>query len=82
MSRHYEYLNNRFTIITGTDHALGRFIQITDNEFTDDPSGEGYILDISDLFGIETNFTGIPPMRGSFEDGLAIIEKLKQEHNL
>ena len=52
MSRISKKINDRFTMIHGTDHALGFFIQVVDDEFIDHPKvGEGYIFDWDKLFG-------------------------------
>lgn len=57
----------------GTDHAIGRFLDITDRRFAgtkDDQQGEGYLLEWSDLFGISTNLIG------------ATVEDLKDQTKL
>ena len=60
MSRKTVYQDKRLTVVTGDDHALGKFFQIFDKELQDEtPEGEGLVLDWSELFGFETNCTGI-----------------------
>lgn len=61
MSRKIIYSDSRITVISGIDHALGQFCQIYDKEFVNETSeGEGIVFEWSQLFGIETNLTGIP----------------------
>lgn len=66
MSRHsfnsklYPYTDH----VTGNDHAIGKFIDITDRRYAgcpDDEQGEGYILEWSQLFGFTTNLIGATP---------------------
>lgn len=56
-------LKEQNTIIAfGSDHALGRFIDILDRRYagtTFDPQGEGYLVEWSDLFGFHQNKIGI-----------------------
>jgi hypothetical protein len=60
MSRKTIYHDERFSLVGGQDHALGVFLQLFDKEMEDEtPEGEGLVLDWSELFGIEINFTGI-----------------------
>ena len=60
MSRKTIYQDNRLNVVTGDDHALGRFYQVFDKKMQDEtPEGEGLVIDWSELFGFETNFTGI-----------------------
>jgi hypothetical protein len=60
MSRKTIYHDSRLSVVTGDDHALGKFFQIFDKEMQDEtPEGEGLVLDWSELFGFETNLTGI-----------------------
>jgi hypothetical protein len=47
-------------IIRGSDHAVGKFIQITDRRYAGTPEdyqGEGYVLD-HDAFGFTINLIG------------------------
>ena len=59
MSRNTIFQNERITVVGGTDHAIGKFLQIFDNQMMDTtPEGEGLVYDWSEMFGVETNFTG------------------------
>lgn len=61
MSRSTIFQNERITVVGGTDHAVGKFLQIFDNQMEfDTPEGEGLVYDWSQMFGVETNFTGYP----------------------
>jgi hypothetical protein len=61
MSRKTMYSDSRLTVITGDDHALGLFYQVFDKQMVDEtPEQEGLVLDWSQLFGFETNLTGLP----------------------
>jgi hypothetical protein len=60
MSRKTIYKDERLTVVQGVDHMLGNFYQIYDKE-VDTPEQEGIVLDWSEGFGYETNFTGIQP---------------------
>jgi hypothetical protein len=61
MSRQTVYHDNNITIIAGTDHAVGKFLQIFDKRMeADTPEGEGLVFDWSELFGLDVNYTGIP----------------------
>jgi hypothetical protein len=59
MSRKTVFQNNNITIVAGTDHAVGKFLQIFDKR-VETEEGEGLVLDWSELFGLEVNYTGIP----------------------
>jgi len=59
MSRKVVYQDKRLTMVTGIDHMLGKFIQLYDNE-VETSEGEGLVLDWSQGFKFERNFTGIP----------------------
>lgn len=59
MSRITFYQDSRLTAVRGVDHALGSFLQLFDKE-VETPEGEGLVYDWSEMFGVETNFTGIP----------------------
>ena len=73
MSRKTIYQDDRFTVVGGDDHALGKFLQVFDKEAEyDSPDGEGLILDWSEGFGMETNLTGEPSSLGAPK----IIDKL------
>lgn len=59
----------------GSDHAIGRFMDITDSRYAKsgkDEQGEGYVFEYSELFGITTNLIG------ATEDDLFDIDKLAQ----
>jgi hypothetical protein len=65
MSRITVYQDRRLTVVTGNDHALGKFHQIFDKDMENEtPEGEGIVLDWSELFGFETNLTGYPTSLG------------------
>jgi hypothetical protein len=73
MSRKTIYKDERFTVVGGDDHAVGKFLQVFDKELENEtPEGEGLILDWSELFGMETNLTGEPTSLGA----QVIIDKL------
>jgi hypothetical protein len=77
MSRLTIYKDDRITVIGGDDHALGRFFQIFDKEMENEtPEGEGVVYDWSELFGVETNYTGQP----STLDPKTIIDNYINEH--
>ena len=60
MSRVTILQDKRFHLVTGDDHALGKFIQLFDKEMeAETPEGEGLVVDWSEFFGMETNLTGI-----------------------
>lgn len=52
------YSDSRLTVVTGIDHALGLFYQIFDKQI-ETVEQEGLVLDWSELFGFETNITGL-----------------------
>ena len=77
MSRQTVYHDSRLSVITGIDHAIGQFFQVYDKEMeSETPDGEGLVLDWSELFGFETNLTGICPKLGV----QAIIFQYIEEH--
>jgi hypothetical protein len=77
MSRKTVYKDSRLTVVTGTDHALGLFYQLFDKEMENEtPEGEGLVLDWSQFFGFEANYTGIPNSEGL----IGIIEKYVTEN--
>lgn len=48
-------------IIRGSDHAVGRFVQVADGRFAGsdkDEQGEGYVMDWDSLFGFSVNLIG------------------------
>jgi hypothetical protein len=61
MSRFHEELSGDVTITTGDDHALGRFMQVSDQRYArsgEDEQGEGYVLNWDQVFGFSTNLIG------------------------
>ena len=61
MSRITVYQDNQLEVVMGTDHTVGHFIQIYDSEMVNEtPEGEGLIYDWSEMFDVQTNYTGIP----------------------
>ena len=76
MSRQTFYEDDRLTVVKGVDHMLGDFIQMYDNHITDDPSGEGIVLDWSKEYGYEANLTGLPKT----EDPMEIVQQYIAEH--
>jgi hypothetical protein len=70
---------SRYTACYGVDHELGRFLQIYDSEFEDDPSGEGLILDFDERFGLSQNFTEYGVSHGGFEEGILVMFMLLTE---
>jgi hypothetical protein len=78
MSRKTIYRDERFHLVEGEDHAVGDFIQLFDKEMLDEtPEGEGLVVDWSEIFGMETNFTGIPGI-----DALEICIKYLKDNNV
>lgn len=60
MSRITLFSNDRFSMVGGEDHVLGRFVQLFDKKMVNEtPEGEGLVLDWSEGFGLEINYTGI-----------------------
>jgi hypothetical protein len=60
MSRKTIYHDNRFHLVTGDDHAVGTFLQLFDQDMLNEtPEGEGLVLDWDQMFGMETNYTGL-----------------------
>lgn len=66
MSRITKYRDEKLEVIVGDDHMLGKFIQLYDKE-VETPEGEGLILDWSERFGMNVNFTGIPSVNNMLE---------------
>ncbi len=61
MSRIVEYQDERLTLVKGDDHVVGKFLQLFDKSMENEtPEGEGLVLDWSELFGLDVNYTGIP----------------------
>jgi hypothetical protein len=66
MSRTTMYQDARLTVAKGYDVAVGKFIQIFDNEMINEtPEGEGLVLDWSEGFQFEVNYTGYPNTLGA-----------------
>lgn len=58
MSRKIIPENENVTVITGSDHAIGGFVDVLDKRYarsTEDQQGEGYVFEWSSVFGISTN---------------------------
>jgi len=61
MSRETIYKDEKLTVVSGVDHALGVFLQIYDKDMENEtPEGEGLVYDYSEFFGVEVNHTDIP----------------------
>jgi len=53
MSRTSKVITDNIVIHFGTDHAIGRFLDITDKRYAEsglDEQGEGYVFEHSDMF--------------------------------
>lgn len=62
MSRQERKITKHITLVLGSDHALGQFMQVTDSRYAgtaEDHQGEGYVLDLDDMFGPQINLIGI-----------------------
>jgi hypothetical protein len=60
MSRKTLHIDERFHLVEGHDHAVGAFIQLFDKQMINEtPEGEGLVLDWDEMFGMETNYTGV-----------------------
>jgi len=78
MSRETVYQDNRLQVIAGTDHMLGKFLQVFDQDMKDQtPEGEGLVLDWSEGFGTETDFTGLPKDLDPLQKALKYVEENK-----
>lgn len=76
MSRQTIKINENTTIYQGIDHALGKFIQVTDKRFEkESEEGEGYVLDYDDLFGFSVNLINAKT------DDLSSFEKMVELTN-
>lgn len=76
MSRHNLPFNEHTTIHSGSDHAIGRFIDIADSRYAghiSDVQGEGYVFEWSEMFGISTNLIGAT--EGDLKDRKKLIDK-------
>jgi len=60
MSRITLHRDKRFHLVAGEDHALGSFIQLFDQDMVNEtPEGEGLVVDWSQVFGFEVNYSGL-----------------------
>lgn len=62
MSRDVIKINENISIATGTDHAIGRFIDVMDKRYANsgkDYQGEGYVMEYSTMFKFGTNLIGL-----------------------
>jgi len=82
MSRKYKNINDRFNLYFGNDQAIGQFIQLQDNTFSEDPSEEGFIFEYDEVFGVTQNY--IPnidvSMITSMDMAKAAIDKFLNEN--
>lgn len=82
MSRYTNYQDERFTVVSGHDHMLGKFIQVYDKDLEDEtPEGEGLVLDWSEGFGIQTNYIGSPITNDESNVMNAVTNYLKENVN-
>lgn len=61
MSRLVFTPNEYTSFISGSDHAIGAFLDITDTRFANsgmDRQGEGFIMEWSEMFGFSQNLIG------------------------
>lgn len=61
MGRSHVNLSTDVILTTGTDHAVGQFLQLSDQRYSqssEDIQGEGYVLDWDQLFGFNINLIG------------------------
>jgi len=85
MSRKTIYFDDRYSVVTGYDIAVGNFIQIYDNTMRDcTPEGEGLILDWSSYLKYETNNTTIPNHEdiNAFLNAFMSVYYIKFNHNI
>ena len=81
MSRNTLYHDARFTLVGGTDHMLGNFIQLFDKQMMNEtPEGEGLVLDWSEGFGMEINITGQPSTKDPMAIAVDYIEDVDKEN--
>jgi hypothetical protein len=59
MSRITVYSDDKLTVVTGDDHAVGIFFQVFDEDMVSE-FNDGLVFDWSEMFKIETNVTGQP----------------------
>jgi hypothetical protein len=71
MSRHEKKISEHVTVISGSDHALGNFIQVQDSRYAgspDDYQGEGYVLDYDQALGFSINLLNLKKEDLPFND--------------
>lgn len=80
MSRLSKKLNDNTTIIYGSDHAVGRFVQVVDKrEIERNDESDGYILDWNELFGYSNNKINLPDkFFAGFVDTISIVESVER----
>jgi len=79
MSRVPQKLTETITIVTGSDHVLGKFIQIKDTRYSNmpqDQQGEGYVLEHDQRFGMGINLANITLEELINKKKETIIEKI------
>jgi len=52
MSRKHTQITEHIVLTTGDDHIMGKFIHLSDNRITDDPTGEGSVFDYDEFGGV------------------------------
>lgn len=78
MSRLVFTPNEHTTFISGNDHAIGPFLDITDKRFANsgkDRLGEGFIMEWSEMFGFSNNLIGATV--GDLEDVVKLQAKVE-----
>ena len=58
MSRNTKIINDDITIYFGNDHAIGLFLDVSDNRYAKsgkDEEGEGYVFEYSEMFKTSIN---------------------------
>lgn len=79
MSRSSRNIGSGITIISGSDHALGEFLDIISSDYagsSHDEQGEGFLVEWSSLFGFAQNQIGIK--KSQFKKNGKIIELVKK----
>ena len=77
MSRFTTKPQETTTIVRGSDHAIGYFIDVLDHRFAGtekDPQGEGYLVEWSELFDFSINLIGIT--KDQLKDDATINKKV------
>jgi hypothetical protein len=80
MSRHTHKISDHTSVVSGNDHAIGQFIDVTDSRYANsdlDEQGEGYLVEWSTLFGFTQNKIGITieQLKASPEVVVEIVNK-------